>query len=966
MTRQETILIADDAEINRAILRSLFEEQYNLLEAENGEQALMLLKQYSDTVTAVLLDLIMPVKDGYQVLEELRRENLLYHIPVVVITADDSIDSKVRVFELGASDIITKPFELDVVKSRVQNIIELGRYRRSLENLVREQSARARETNDAVIDMLSSVIEHRSLESGQHIRRIRMFTKILLEDVAKNYQEYGLDDRKNQLIADASSMHDIGKIAIPDRILNKPGRLTPDEFEIMKTHTLKGCEILMGLDRLQDQEYLQYAYNICRHHHERWDGNGYPDGLKENSIPICAQVVAIADCYDALTTDRVYKKAVSQNQAFSMILNGECGAFSPRLLECFKNVRDSFARLSREYADGLPADTGRRDQTRPDIPVWDMADKTLEQGQLKYFTLLRYMDATVMEVDLNTGVYHLVYLADQDFAALRSGSSFQESIRFFADNAVHPEDRAEVLRLLDTYIEELFDEGLTRRDRRYRILDHSTDAYVWCRASVLRINMENPRRHKALLVWRKEARECAQIRQEDKNALHSIRTTVIIDQLLDGVQKCRCDQYFTILQINKGFLDLVGYSEKEIQEKFQNRYTELIHPADRGKVEAQFSRQREKGKTLELEYRLMTKDGRAIWVSDRCLVDMEDGEEVIYCLLLDTTRSRQVEEELRLSLERHDVIMSQTNDIIFEWDIQKDELFFSTNWEKQYGYVPITSCVRAGILKASHIHPDDIPAFVRLMDAMSAGVPYKETEFRIADAKGKYRWRKARATAQFDADGRPLKAVGVMVDIDSQKQASAELENRVLRDTLTGLYNKAAAQERVEKYLAESGERELSALMVLDVDDFKLINDRYGHMFGDAVLVEMSSKIAGLFRGEDTVARIGGDEFLIFMPAVPDKETAERRASEIIRRLGALLKENLDGQRFSVSIGVAFTMEGAHTFADLFNQADRALYRAKAAGKNRCVRYLEQMEAGPVGTLTDRGKITRTEIDSDR
>ena len=353
MADRETILIADDAEINRAILRGLFEGEYNLLEAENGEQALMLLRQYSESVAVVLLDLVMPEKDGYDVLEEMRQSKLLFHAPVVVITAEDSTDNRVRVFELGASDIIAKPFEPEVVKSRVRNLIELGRYRRRLEALVEEQSIRMNESNIAVIDMLSSVIEYRSLESGQHIRRIRLFTKILLEEVAGNYQEYHLDARKIRLITESSSMHDIGKIAIPDSILNKPGKLSPEEFEVMKTHTVKGCEILAGLDRLQDPEYLKYAYDICRYHHERWDGSGYPDGLKGSSIPICAQVVAIADCYDALTSDRVYKKAISPSRAFSMILNGECGVFSPRILECFKNVREPFERLSQEYADGV-------------------------------------------------------------------------------------------------------------------------------------------------------------------------------------------------------------------------------------------------------------------------------------------------------------------------------------------------------------------------------------------------------------------------------------------------------------------------------------------------------------------------------------------------------------------------------------------------------------------------------------
>lgn len=962
MQEQETILIADDAEINRAVLHGLFEREYNLLEAENGEQALMLLNQYSETITAVLLDLVMPEKNGYEVLEELQAGEHLFHIPVIVITADDSTDSKVRVFKLGASDIITKPFDPDIVQSRVRNIIELARYRRHLEALVEEHAARARESNTAIIDMLSSVIEHRNLESGQHIRRIRMFTKILLEHVAKNYQEYGLNERKIRLITDASSMHDIGKIAIPDRILNKNSMLTSKEFEVMKTHTVKGCEILSGLDRLQEPEYLQYAYDICRYHHERWDGNGYPDGLKENNIPLCAQVVAIADCYDALTSDRVYKKAVPPYRAFSMILNGECGVFSPRLLECFKSVQNAFAQLSRDYADGLPPETKPEERETATTPAWDIADSTLEQSQLKYFALLRYLDSTVMEVDLQTEIYHLVYLADQDFVALRSGESFAAAIRAFAESSVHPDDREEVLRLLTSYIDELFEEGLTKRERSYRVLERESNTYVWCRASLLRTNLENPRRRRMLMVWRKEKKKkklpaSPVYKETSQNGL-------ILDQLLGGVQKCRNDQYFTLLQINRGLVDLLGYSEEEISDNFQNHFVDMLYPADRKKIITQFREQRNSGKALELEYRLVTKDGNIVWVSDRCILVEENGEEVLYCVLLDVTRSHHAEEALRLSLERHRIIMNQTNDIIFEWDIKADRLHFSSKWEDQYGYVPITENVRTMVPKLSHINPDDMPQFIELMDAMASGMPYKETEFRIADAKGVYRWRKARATAQFDVDGKPFKAVGVMVDIDSQKKASAELQKRATRDVLTGLYNKASAKERVERHLGNCPQGDLSALMVLDADDFKQINDHYGHMFGDAVLVKMASKIAALFRGNDTVARIGGDEYMIFMPNICKEEIASQRADELIRVLNVLLLEDVGEVAFSCSIGLAFARSGAIGYQELFNQADRALYRAKAAGKNQSMSYHEDMEGGPVGVLANTSFSLRTEIDS--
>lgn len=253
---------------------------------------------------------------------------------------------------MGASDIIMKPFEPHVVKRRVQNAAELNRHRLHLEEMVEEQARKLRESREILMDALSSVIEHRSVETGQHVLRIRMFTKVLLEDVMKHYPEYELNERVITIIASAAALHDIGKISIPDAILNKPGRLTKEEFDLMKTHTEQGCEILSGLDRMDDKEYLRYAFLICRHHHERWDGSGYPDGLKGDGIPICAQAVGIADAYDALTTDRVYKKAIAPDEAFDMILHGECGAFSPKLLECFAHVRARFSELSKKYADG--------------------------------------------------------------------------------------------------------------------------------------------------------------------------------------------------------------------------------------------------------------------------------------------------------------------------------------------------------------------------------------------------------------------------------------------------------------------------------------------------------------------------------------------------------------------------------------------------------------------------------------
>lgn len=344
-TEKRQILVVDDVELNRAILAELFQDSYEVLEAENGCQALELLEAHHEDILIVLLDIIMPVMDGFEMLQNMAHCKWKEEIPVVLITSENSDDALLRGYELGVSDIINKPFNPNIVKRRVDNTIELCLHRRHLEALVRQQvetlekqALRLNRFNEFIIDTLSTVVEFRSCESGTHIKRVREITRLLLESLSFRYPEYALPSNAIDKIVSASSMHDIGKIAIPDAVLNKPGRLTVEEFEIMKTHSLKGCELLESINEGQDEEYFRFCYDICRSHHERWDGSGYPDGLAGNNIPIWAQVVSLADVYDALTSERVYKAAYTHAQAVSMILNGECGVFNPRLLNSFLSV----------------------------------------------------------------------------------------------------------------------------------------------------------------------------------------------------------------------------------------------------------------------------------------------------------------------------------------------------------------------------------------------------------------------------------------------------------------------------------------------------------------------------------------------------------------------------------------------------------------------------------------------------
>ena len=339
---KDTILIADDAEINREVLGFIFEEQYNIIEAADGEQAIRLIEENGENLSLIFLDLVMPKKTGLDVLKFMNEKHYIDLIPVILITGEATDESDEKAYEYGASDIIYKPFAANVVMRRAMNMIELYGHRRYLESELEkrtEELLKSREqiakNNEFLINALSSVIEFRSLESGEHIQRVKYFTKLFLKYIRKLYPKYGITESQVPLIANAAALHDIGKIAIPDSILLKPGKLTPEEFDEMKKHTIYGCEILERFKQ-EDNEFYRYCYEICRYHHERYDGKGYPDGLAGDEIPIWAQIASIVDVYDALVSERVYKSPYDVVEAARMIEAGECGVFSPEIMECFQ------------------------------------------------------------------------------------------------------------------------------------------------------------------------------------------------------------------------------------------------------------------------------------------------------------------------------------------------------------------------------------------------------------------------------------------------------------------------------------------------------------------------------------------------------------------------------------------------------------------------------------------------------
>ena len=351
MSLKPKILIADDSAMNRAILVEMLGDGYDVIEAENGREAVRVL-QSAPEIDLLLLDIMMPEMDGFEVLEQMKRYGWIDEVPVVMISAENGSAYVERAYDLGATDFISRPFDMAIVRRRVTNTLMLYTKQKQLVGLVARQVYENQKSNNLMINILSHIVEFRNGESGSHVLHIHTATELILNHLVKKTDKYKLSAADIAMIGTASSLHDIGKINIPEEILNKPGRLTKEEFDIMKTHTTIGAHILENLPFQQEEPLVKVSYEICRWHHERWDGRGYPDGLKGEEIPIAAQVVALADVYDALTSERCYKKAFDHDTAVRMILNDECGVFNPLLKECLTEVADD---LHRALTDGEAA-----------------------------------------------------------------------------------------------------------------------------------------------------------------------------------------------------------------------------------------------------------------------------------------------------------------------------------------------------------------------------------------------------------------------------------------------------------------------------------------------------------------------------------------------------------------------------------------------------------------------------------
>ena len=917
MDKHDTLLIACGTPDDRRHLRMVLEERYHLLEADNTQQMLLLLRQNVSCIASLILSVTVPEKLDMALLEQ---EALLSRVPVILIGEWDDPELLTGGFRRGAADVIPLNYEPYAMLHRIENIVELHLHKQYLEHMVQEQAAVLRNTNDTLVDALSAIIEHRSVESGQHILRIRQFTRILLQEVARSCPEYRMDDNTINIISGAAALHDIGKISIPDAILMKPGRLTPEEIEIMRTHSLTGCRILDTLGDMADKDYLRYAHNICHYHHERWDGSGYPEGLKGEDIPICAQVVGLADVYDALTTKRVYKDAYSFAQAVNMILRGDCGAFSPKLLECFKHVTNEFEELARAYADGLSPKTERFDTSLP--APGRQEENSLERVRAKYSALVHYINGLLMEVDLNSDLFHLIYNPYPELSWLNEVDTFSSLVQLLEERVEDPLSREKMVRFFHADIRTFLDEDLRRSTQYFDFRNKLRPQGDRFEVTLLRINpIEADRRTFAVL--------CRWVEKERQTGDEPIPI------LSDCTFLCRNEAGFTLLELGRHLPRLAGYTREELQQEFGGRLMELVVPEDRETLWRSFQKQLEKGNQAEAEFRVRHKNGQLLWVSDRARLSLgPDGREVLCCYLTDISTSRLAFDELNEKLRRYEIILAQTENVLFEWDMQTDRIAFSDTWEKIFGFAPMNGQVRSALREGSYFHPDDLPLLLDGIGRLENGSQYEMTEVRIATARGRYLWCRFRASAIRDAAGKLVRIAGIIINIDAEKKAERLLQDRAERDALTKLLNKTAGRKQAEEYLAQYPQGAKCTMLIIDLDNFKEVNDQYGHLFGDAVLSKAAREIEKLFRAQDILCRIGGDEFLVLMRGVADRQLVASRCQRLLNIFATIFRNGKRNLPLGCSIGIALSPDHGTSYYELFNHADQALYRAKAKGKN--------------------------------
>lgn len=929
---KDTLLLVGTEESSRRELRAVFESSYYLLEAENAEQGSYLMEQNGRCIAAVLVDIPFNQADAHMLIEA-SAPKTGEEIPVIFLLPADGLGYREeQLFLQGAADVVYKPYAQISIRRRVQILVDLYYQRIHLEEQVKEKNKAIRDSYQNILDTLSAIIEYRDVDTGNHALRIRELTRILLQQVAVACPEYGLDQLKIENMSNAATLHDIGKISIPDAILNKPGPLTPEEYEEMKKHTLVGADLVAKLENAENIPYLQYAHHICLSHHERWDGGGYPRGLRGDAIPICAQVVGMIDAFDALTNRRSYKPAFPYETAMNMICNGECGGFSPKLLECFKRVYPELTEFARRYAD--------RDMdihTANEIPVEDMLPgefklDAMQLSHLKYRSLLHCLNDTVIELDVDNRIFHVVYNPNPDFTMLLSNTTFDELGEQMLAYGVHPEGADELKEMQMEFSHQLFTMKRPKYTFRCRIFSPPHNAYHPYEVTLLRVNTGPSKQRVVLAVFHN-------LHQQEDRAVpapvRSLQEEPVLFDLMNAVLCCSTDGQLTILDGAQTLLPLTGYTAREIREKFGNSFREMVSAEDREILHSVMLGSDVLGSRQELQLRLFHKNGSVIRAICRGRVHRAQGDAERICFTL-TDVSAVWEEVQRLGQDyaRNRAIVDQFRNIIIEWDLETDEFFSSDQWQERFGYKLPNKDFQQAIDKGFHIHPDDLPQLRKKLQLLREQEGKEFLDLRISDREGRYLWSRLRAVSRAEGSDKPTCIIGVIYDIHDLKDGMLTMQQKMQQDALTKLLNKDSVQKMTVAYLKNRDPEEKAALLMLDLDNFKEINDTYGHLYGDEVLTQIGAQLRSMFRSRDVIGRVGGDEFIVFLKDIPGEEVARERCENLVSSFRQYLHDLMPALNVSVSVGCALAPDHGQTWAELYKCADTALYVAKSKGKS--------------------------------
>lgn len=809
---RKKLLIADDSEMNRAILANILDQDYEIIEAADGREAIAALQVYHGEISALLLDIIMPEMDGFAVLEEMRAHGWLEEVPVIMISTETGTATIDHAFALGASDYISRPFATRIIRRRIINTILLNAEKHQLMDIVAEHFLREKRNSDILAAILGYALEARCGEGGTHMNGAGHLTKLLLLELCKRTDRYALEPDDIELISTAAGLHDIGKVLIPESILKKPGKLTAAEFELVKQHTTLGARLVAEMPAYQNEALVKYIIEICLRHHERWNGEGYPDGLRGDECPIAAQVTALADVYDALTTRRSYKEAYSHEKALAMIHAGECGSFNPLLLECLDALSDTIRR----------EDTAREDSLSQEKPIFteelyrnrDMAaarmTHQLEDARARqdFFTRMSremWFEYTVQPSSLQlslgamqqTGLPAVMVdpLQNRDFLTLIGGET-AETVRQQLTAMTPDESYAEVpVKLLLN--------GQLRRCRLAMFLSWSAVEKNHFRSLFGKvINVEEN-------YTRLEDHARAGIPQMKQQVLLPLTAA-------DGVLRISRQELAPILQAYRQMFQIVR----------------LVDP----------------GICMQV---IAADDGHTMEKVGRCYSIWDKTQRCRHCVSQEVVRTRR-------TLNKVEAIGSDL-------------------------YYILAMCV-------------EVDGFPYSLECVN-----------------------------------PIYSDDLLSDENENLLNQLLMRNRqVYTDSLTKVFNRRYCDDRLRRL---SGEY---ALAMIDIDNLKQINDRFGHPAGDTAIYHTAQAIRAILRSQDELVRYGGDEFLLLFHSLP-QNILRRKLEDICRAVRALRVADLPELRITVSIGGVYA---AGQISELVEKADLALYRAKAQ-KDSAVLYEE-------------------------